>query len=398
MKILVNASTLVVGGGIQVGLSFIERALEENRFQWKFVLSRGIYDHLQAGMRDSDTVYCIDPSPAKPFAGRNSRKQIKQLCRSWQPDLVYSIGFPSYIRFRSPEIGRYTNPWEINDPPLPWHLYPGRMERLKILLGIWYRQYWAKKAQFIETQTAAAREGIHRRTGFPLDRIHIVPNSPNQIFISAGRELPKKTAVDAPVRIFCLSAPYRHKNLDLIPDVAHELKNRFGHTPLFMLTLPENGPMLGQIRQKAVALGVDAQIQNLGVLKLAECIRHYQQSYMVFLPTLLEIFSATYLEAMAMQLPIVTTDLSFAHDNCGEAALFFEARNSQAAATCIHRLITEPDLYEEMVAKGNHQLMNYPSNPVKYQRLFDWFESLIKKNHYCPTKINQKLGKKEGGS
>jgi glycosyltransferase involved in cell wall biosynthesis len=381
MRVLVNATTLVVGGGIQIGVSFIEEAFREKRFSWKFLVSPGIYDHISEDIRRNSDIQCVPISPAKPYSGAKSRRLIRRICSEWTPHLVYSIGFPSYIRFRQPEIGRYTNPWEINFPPLPWHLYPEWTKRLKIRLGIWYRQYWSKCAAYIETQTEDARSGIHQRIGFPLDRIRVFPNSPNRIFIEAGQHSPDLPPPEAPFRIFCLAAPYPHKHLDIIPDVALALKQRFGLEAEFLLTLPEAGPLWNTIRQKALVQGVGPKISNLGVLKLQDCIAHYRKSHLVFLPTLLEVFSATYLEAMAMKKPIVTTDLSFAHDNCGDAALFFKAGDAVSAAEAIHRVLNDPAVYRSLISRGTTQLARYPDNAIKYQNLFHWFEMLIKKNN-----------------
>ena len=47
----------------------------------------------------------------------------------FKPDLVYSIGYPSYINFNNVELGRYTNPWEINSEPLPWHKIKGTIKK-----------------------------------------------------------------------------------------------------------------------------------------------------------------------------------------------------------------------------------------------------------------------------
>ena len=48
ISILVNMSTLVVGGGVQIGVSFFEFAtnLKSNEFQFYFVLSRPVFDNL----------------------------------------------------------------------------------------------------------------------------------------------------------------------------------------------------------------------------------------------------------------------------------------------------------------------------------------------------------------
>lgn len=375
MRVLVNASTLVVGGGVQVGISFIQVAIKENRFDWKFIVSKAIYDSLDPIIQNKICIICIPVSPAKPYAGMRSRQVIQKLCKDWNPDLIYSIGFPSYIRFKQVEIGRYTNPWEINNQ-LPWKLYPGLSSRIKIKLGIWYRQFWARNATYIETQTEAAKQGIINRVGFPQHKIKVIPNSPNQIFLEAGKDRNKKIS-PGEMNIFCLAAPYPHKNLSIVPQIAASLNKKFGIKPYFFLTLPQNEDVLNLIKKKAVILEVDQQIINLGKLSLEECLVYYQKCSLVFLPTLLEIFSATYLEAMAMGVPIVTTDLDFAHDNCKDAAHYFNADDLEDAADKIHEVLLNPGLRTELIQKGYKVLDTYPKNELKYKKLFEWFEEII---------------------
>jgi glycosyltransferase involved in cell wall biosynthesis len=377
MKILVNASTLVVGGGIQIGVSFIQKALEESRFEWRFLVSQEIYLAFSSQIQSDERIVCIPISPAK--LGSKSKKQILKIEEAWKPDIVYSIGFPSYIRFKQPEIGRYTNPWEINNKPLPWNLYPRWIERIKIKMGIWYRQYWARNAEFIETQTEAARLGISRRVRFPLTKIKVIPNSPNKIFLDAGKYKRESNKNDVS-RIFCLAAPYPHKNLKIIPQVARILKDKFGSTPLFILTIPETNEQWMNIKREALRLGVETQIENLGKICLEQCLAFYNKSDIVFLPTLMEIFSATYLEAMAMGVPIVTTDLDFAHDNCGDAALYCSPNDASDAAKKIYTLLSDETLKNDLINKGMLKLQSYPENNKKYKLLFEWFEEIIKKN------------------
>ena len=50
----------------------------------------------------------------------------------------------------------------------------------------------------------------------------------------------------------------------------------------------------------------------------------------MILPTLLESFSATYIEAMFHGKTILTSDLDFARDVCGEAAFYFDPLNPQS--------------------------------------------------------------------
>ena len=47
----------------------------------------------------------------------------------------------------------------------------------------------------------------------------------------------------------------------------------------------------------------------IGKVDVAECQNLYEQADIMFMPTLMECFTATYPEAMRMEVPIVTTDL-----------------------------------------------------------------------------------------
>jgi glycosyltransferase involved in cell wall biosynthesis len=64
-------------------------------------------------------------------------------------------------------------------------------------------------------------------------------------------------------------------------------------------------------------------VYNLGPIPIPECASLYKECDAMFLPTLLECFSASYIEAMYMEKPIVTSDLDFAHTVCGNSALNF---------------------------------------------------------------------------
>lgn len=377
-RILVNASTLVVGGGIQIGVSFVEEALSHHEFDFIFVVSKGIFNNLAPELKANNKIICLNESPSRPYSGRKSRKKIKQIEKAFDPHLVYSLGFPSYIRFKAVEIGRYTNVWEVNPPPLPWHTIRGIQNKLKTLLSIYYRRMWAGRADYIETQTEAAKIGITTRIHYPVDRIKVIPNSPNAYFIEEGRKLIDDGLYENKENmVFCLSAPYRHKNLDLIPHVAAYLKNRLPHPPVFMLTLPPESEIWKEISATAKKLKISELVQNSGVLQLKECMDFYKRAKVVFLPTLLEIFSATYLEAMAMKVPIVTTDLYFAHDNCKEAALYFQPRSFEDAADKIATLIEDKRLYNQHIRDGVRVLGRYPGKKEKYDVLFKWFKDII---------------------
>lgn len=375
--VLVNASTLVVGGGVQVGVSFIEHAGRgsHNKLDFVFAVSRAIHANLPADLRGDRRVHVIDKSPAHPFGGRAARSRLKQLEEAIRPAVVYSIGFPSYVRFSAPEIGRYTNPWEILPNRVALSTVP-LAERAALFLKTRYRLRWARHARWFETQTEAAKAGIARMLSVERRLIHVVPNSPNPRFIGRSSLPPGQKSGD--FRILCLSAAYRHKNLRIIPEVARQLANESDRQDyVFVLTLPADGRIYREIAKLADKLGVTNMIQNVGALDLDACVREYERADAVFLPTLLEIFSATYVEAMAMCRPIVTSDLDFARDTCGDAALYYNPTSPEAAASAIRAVVTDRALRSELTARGTARLARFPGPDVKHEMLLDWLARVV---------------------
>jgi len=381
-RILVNATTLIVGGGVQVGVSFIEYAskLDKSRFNFLFAVSENIYKNLPKKLQEDSRVYEVVVSPSRIFKGHRSRLLLKKLEKKYQPNVIYSLGFPSYVRFNQQEIGRYTNPWEIFPNSLAWGTMP-LVERINVILKTQYRLLWARSADFLETQTEAAKSGIIKKLKIPSDRVKVIPNSPNPRFLNDKDTKFADNGINRCKNIFCLSAAYRHKNLKIIPEVAEILKNNYGRSDFhFLLTLPFDCRIYREIVELSKRLNVCEMVENIGPLSLDRCVEQYKKIDLVFLPTLLEVFSATYVEAMAMSKPIVTTDLDFSRSVCRNAAIYYEAASPTAAAKSILSVSNNKALYAELIEYGRKQLSTFPSSEKKHEMILEWLREVVEHN------------------
>ena len=380
ISVLVNMSTLVVGGGVQIGVSFFEFAsnFKSGDIDFYFLLSKSIFENLSEKKLKNTNYRVFNNSPAKIIKGWRSRREILEIEKNLNPDLVYSIGFPSYIKFNKIEIGRYTNPWEIYPTRAAWKLLPLH-ERLFVWLKTKYRIQWARNISYYETQTIPAKVAICELFRLSERQIKVIPNSYNPIFkenISISQQ--KKTSKQKV--IFCLSAAYRHKNLEIIPSVAKHLSSIDPDLPVkFILTLPQDSKLWNEINAKAQKFEVEEKIKNIGPLKLQDCVTQYKDADAVFLPTMLEVFSATYLEAMAMLKPIITSDLEFAHASCGDAAIYFDPKSSLAAAESIHTVIKDSTISDRIVKNGREQLKLFPDFFHKHKLIINWLREIADK-------------------
>src|SRR5690606_33979234 len=155
------------------------------------------------------------------------------------------------------------------------------------------------------------------QTLFPKKSIYSVTNTYNQIF---DEEQNWKDDIKLPYfsgkTILTISASYPHKNLDVIPSIIAYLKQyRSEFDFRFVLTVDTSDLDIEDMM-------ISDHIIFLGKTSIDQCPNLYRQSDFMFLPTLLECFSASYPEAMKMRVPILTSNLPFAKGICGDAAIY----------------------------------------------------------------------------
>ncbi len=100
--------------------------------------------------------------------------------------------------------------------------------------------------------------------------------------------------------MLALSSWYPHKNIGIIPKVIEVLQEKGYEFIRFIVTLPQIDFNKLEINAKH-----KQQIINVGIVKIEEGASLYQECDALFLPTLLECFSASYAEAMIMEKPIL---------------------------------------------------------------------------------------------
>lgn len=371
MKVLFNASTLVKGGALQVAVAFIRHALEnKGDIDWHFILSRQVTKELSEGelvnLRPYATIF--DLSPAR---SSSARKEVKALDAAWGADVVFTLFGPAYVKFKGVHICGVADGWVTHSNRMAFNALGSVSDAAKMFLTIIYKSFWYRKACAWIVEAPNAKQGLIRRLRIASSAIHIVPNTCSQFYRNrqAKARLPRD---GEKIRLLCLSAYYRSKNLEIMPEVAQHVLAMNGRLDFeFVLTLPADDPGLEKIESKARALGVGNYIRNIGPIRVSDGPEVYEACHIVFLPSLLETFSANYPEAMAMKRPIVTTDLAFARDVCEDAALYYEPTDPRSAAEVIVKLVNDPMVWNRLLANGSRVLAELPTPEQRFRRYIE---------------------------
>lgn len=367
MRVLLNTTNLIKGGALQVASALIREIMADARgFDWHLVLSTPVAQNV------SQLAGCLPPQSAvfsgSPARDRSARRQLLAMAQDCRPDVVFSVFGPTFVRFVQPHLMGCATPWVTNSTWLSYSTLPTWHEKLYMWAWSQYCGFWLKQADAWVTESPAVKEGMCRRLRLPANQIAVVSNTCSQAYYTEARRTPFPQPHET-IRLLCFSAAYPHKCLDLIPRTAWELRRRLPERSFeFVLTLPFEEPLWRKILTEAYHLRVDDCVVNRGPIAVADGPALYRECHLAFMPTVLECFTATYPEAMAMGLPIITSDLDFAHAVCGTAAVYFRPRDPADAAAQIQRVLTSGGLWNELIQRGKRVLAELPHPREKYQQ------------------------------
>lgn len=356
MRIVINASNLKIGGGLQVAESLIRElpAFREHEF---LVFVSDKLSSLLKDFCEQDGIHII---PYNIHAGIfnaiwNRNHQLDRYTAEFKADAVFTIFGPSYWRPKVFHFCGFAIPhyvYNSTDTPFFSHLGKKQIIRLEIMRFLQMFSLQHSADVFVtETHDASQRLANLMRG----QQVVTVPNCCNQIFDSPERQKDIEIPDFQGVTLLTVSAWYPHKNLDRLLGAAEYLKEKYPDFKFrFVLTISDE------------ALGIPLYLKEnfllIGKIPIDVLPSLYRQSNMMILPSLLECFSVSYLEAMKSRLPILTSDLAFARDVCGEAAKYFNPESSSSVGEAIYSLASEALEQNILIEKGQYKLKDYPNH------------------------------------
>ncbi len=366
MKILINTASTYKGGGIQVAKSYLEEFKNFSEHTYYVVLSPNLEKALHiADFPKNFQFYSAPFRPAtKIFSFQSANFFLKDIEKIWKPDVVFSTAGPSYWRPKVKHVMGFTIPHYVY-PESPYFDLIGLKNRLQWKLRTSFAKYFFKRdADFLVTQTEDVSKRVQNFLG--KEKVFTISNTIHTAYVHPLKVTDKLATKTTKIfRLLTLSAWYPHKNLTIIPKVLAELERRDYNSIQCIVTLPEEDfDQLGQARHHK-------NLINIGKVKIEEGPSLYQECDALFLPTLLECFSASYAEAMVMKKPIITSDLGFAHTVCGDAALYIDPMNVKDIADKIINLYEDNSLKEKLVEKGKLRLKEFGTAEDRAKRILE---------------------------
>lgn len=380
MRIVVNTISTKKhsGGALQIAYNFLLETLKHQEdAEWYYITSEDV-DSLFGNEFDDIRGLKYFVFPTQPdFKGSYWRvkKELKQWEDEYKPDVIYTISSPCYFSFKTIEVMRFANAWITNPNRMAW---ASMSLKAKIRMSLYRINQFRilRKANYIITQSETVKKGLLRITGLPSANIKVVPNVLPKVFADANVE---KKVDNEWIDVNCAAAPVPHKNLDIIPNVLKELKDKYGIVNVrFHLTIPEGNALLVRIKEECINNGAGKNLINHGRCTQQQLISVYNQCGLCFLSTLLETFSASSLEAMRFGQCIVATDFDFNREVIGESGLYYQPMNAEDAADKIALLIKNDLLRNELQEKMHKRLEVYKDYSNHFTQIVNYLKAINK--------------------
>lgn len=370
MNILINASNLKIGGGLQVADSVCRELYKFPQHHFVVVYYKALANCAKdiGPCKNVETIEFETPVNAKiVLTGRCGF--LDQLVVSKKIDAVLTIFGPSMWRPRVPHLSGFAQ-GHIVLPDSPfWGMLPMK-KKVLLWVKLKFIEYSLNKcSDYYFTENPMITERLQKK--FPKKKVFTVTNNANQIFKNPeqwDRSI-KLSSIDC-FTLLTVAANYPHKNLPIIIPTCHYLEEHFPDLSFrFVVTVNEKD-----------MIGLDDCVRKhvvfLGPVKIEQVPYLYEQCDVMFLPTLLECFSASYAEAMVMHRPILTTDLVFARGLCGKAALYYEAVSPEELGKSIVKLSEDMDLRKQLVKEGGEQIKTFDTFTQRAEKLINILDSI----------------------
>lgn len=374
MRFLINASNLIVGGGIQVGNAVINELRFHPEHVYYVICSEQVM-HSLGDLRDYPAFIRFRIAPQKSTVDKLFRiirinPFLDHCVREFSADAVFTIFGPPYWRPRVPHLCGYARPHYVY-PDSPFFKTLTFSQRMKTNIYKWmHLRSFRNDSDMLVAENPDVSEKLSALC--PNRKIVTVYSSCNPIFDTPENQTTYELPSFDGITLLTIAANYPHKNLQILPKTAAYLRKAYPDFRFrFVLSLSD----------KELSLSDDLKDYFLfaGKISIQQIPSFYKQADLMILPTLLECFSASWIDAMKCSVPVLTSDLSFAHGICGNAAVYFNPEAPADIGEKIVCLAHNKPRQKELIECGKKRLSAFNNNTTRTSLYLSFLEGLVKK-------------------
>jgi len=225
----------------------------------------------------------------------------------------------------------------------------------------------AQRSDWIITVSAFTADQVVEYLGYPRERITVVRSGVDPIPTYSEERLQRfrqQFHLDAPFLLH-VGTIQKRKNLNRLVAAFEKLPTDH----LLVLAGSPRGYGSEEILDRIERSPVRNRIRCLGYVKSSILHQLYRSATVLAFPSLYEGFGFPLLEAMAADLPAVTSNSSALSEIAGDAAMQVDPEDTEAVGSALHEVITDPGLRESLVERGRRRVSQFSWEATARQTL-----------------------------
>lgn len=231
------------------------------------------------------------------------------------------------------------------------------IEKFKRSFKIYYFKKLIDYVDIVIAQTETIKKRLIKQ--YNINRVVIIPNS--VAFQNLNIKKNYNFNLTSNLNFICLTRYYIHKNLECFVPLGQLIASKKLNIKIILTIDKNEHPLARKLLREIKKKNLEEVIVNIGPVSMEKVPSLYQQCSALILPTLLESFSGTYVEAMFHKKPIFTSDLDFAHDVCANNAIYFNPFDPNDIFEKILFIEKDKKMINEKISGASQLLKEIPS-------------------------------------
>jgi len=356
VKILINASTVKIAGGLTIALNFL-KAYKFSNFKHKL--------HVIAPVGCGYNTYISENISLSEIPNEILRKSkrlylnntwISNEIEEFKPDFIFTLGNVP-LKTNLPQAHLLSNPFvvEKNYKKLNLDNKQNRNQKIRKLL---FKQN-LKYVDIIFPQTEIIKSKLENLYS-PSAKIIVVPMAYSKLDNHFTNYKLLFEKYEDKIKLLCLSRYYQHKNIEILLNLAQIIKKQ--KSPYIIVTTVDklHNKKAEKFIDDISKMKLEDVLINIGEVRYQNIEQLYNKTDALLLPTLLESFSSTYVDAMYFKKPIFTSNLDFAKEVCGDAGFYFNPIKAESIFKTVKEAFDNPKIIEDKISKGIDRIKFLP--------------------------------------
>lgn len=372
-NILINATNLHFGGGVQVASSFIYELSK---------LLNGYNELYSVSVLCSDKVYQSFPfdfdksifhkfEVVNVYGIRPPSKYIKSKFNYF--DVCFSVFGPLYFTPKvKTHICGFAQPW-IAYPINPAYNQLSLKEHLINKFKFKVQSYCFQRYEHLIVEQVHVKNALVE-IGYNKDVISVVSNCVSSIYDDTNSWLPlvfDDSYLIENITLGFIGRAYPHKNIQILNKVNKILISKYRMKCNFLFTFSSD-------EMDLCGFSEISNFHSVGEITSTQCPLFYHRLDALVFPSLLECFSASPIEAMKMNITVIASGYPFVEEVCGDAAFYFNPLNAENIAEVIYNAFSNDMLREEKKQTGRQIVSNLPTAKDRAVSYLDIIENSIR--------------------